>query len=177
VALQALTQNANYLDSIQVSLTNFSSNLFDSVFNWGLYLIQGILGFVLAASLLILIGIIGTHFFELYNCKTMVHLGWVAYGVTYFGVVALCFIFFSLGGISYQFCQFYEGMLTNSNSFNQFASITGANSFSRFFQKINTCFYGDGNIMSQFSIAKEMQTVSLLYSSVTNYLSMRDSSA
>lgn len=63
IALQALTQNTNYIDSIQVSLTSFSSNLFDSVFNWGLYLIQGILGFVLAASLLILIGVIGTHFF------------------------------------------------------------------------------------------------------------------
>ena len=58
-----MTQNTNYLDSIQVSIASFSSNIFDSVFNWGLYLIQGILGFVLAASLLILVGIIGTHFF------------------------------------------------------------------------------------------------------------------
>lgn len=63
IALQAMTQNTNSLDSIQVSLSSFSSNLFDSIFNWGLYLIQGVLGFVLAASLLVLVGIIGTHCF------------------------------------------------------------------------------------------------------------------
>jgi len=66
-------------------------------------------------------------------------------------------------------------MITSSNSYNNFASITGANSFNRFFQKINTCFYGDGNVMSQFSITKEMQTVSLLYDSITKYQNMRDS--
>lgn len=105
----------------------------------------------------------------------MVHLGWVAYGVTYFGVAALCFIFFSFGGISYQFCQFYGGMISSNSSFNNFATITGANSFNRFFQKINTCFYGDGNIMSQFAINKEMKTVSTLYASISTYLNMRDS--
>jgi len=63
VALQAMTQNTNYLDTIQVAIASFTASLFDSVFNWGLYLIQGILGFVLAASLLMLVGVVGTHCF------------------------------------------------------------------------------------------------------------------
>lgn len=104
VASSAMTLNANYMTSIQVSLDSFRSSMFDQVFNWGFYLIQGILGLVLAASLLFLLGIVAVHFFDFYTCKTSVHLGWVAYGVTYFGVVVLCFLFFSLGGVSYQFC-------------------------------------------------------------------------
>ena len=56
-----MTQNQNYLTSIQVSIDAFSNSMFDNLFNWGLYLIQGILGFVLAASLLLILGIISTH--------------------------------------------------------------------------------------------------------------------
>lgn len=113
-AISALTLNANYLTSIQVSLNAFSRSMFDNVFNWGLYLIQAILGFILAASLLMIIGIVATHSLELHGCRTSVHLGWVTFGVTYFGVVALSFVFFSFGGISYQFCQFYGGLVQNN---------------------------------------------------------------
>lgn len=56
-----MTQNSNYLTSIQVSIDAFSKSMFDNIFNWGLYLIQGILGFILAASLLLILGIIATH--------------------------------------------------------------------------------------------------------------------
>lgn len=104
LATQTMSLNAKYLTSIQVSLDSFSRSLFDKIFNWGLYLIQGILGFILAASLLLILGVIATHSLELYACKTSVHLGWITYGITYFGIVVLSFIFFSLGGISYQFC-------------------------------------------------------------------------
>lgn len=104
VASSAMTLNANYITSIQVSLDAFRSSIFDEVFNWGFYLIQGTLGLILAASLLLILGVIAIHCFDFYTCKTSAHLGWIAYGVTYFFVVILCFLFFSLGGISYQFC-------------------------------------------------------------------------
>jgi hypothetical protein len=57
-----------------------------------------------AASFLLLMGVIATHNFEIFSCKTSVHLGWVAYGVTYFGIVAISFLFLALGGVSYTFC-------------------------------------------------------------------------
>lgn len=174
LALQAMAQNSNYLDAINVSLDSFSASIFDSLFNWGLYLIQGILGFVLAASLLIILGILGTHWFQLYSCKTIVHLGWVAYGVTYFGVVALCFIFFSLGGISYQFCTFYSSLVSNKVSLNVYAQTSTPTPFTRFFDKISTCFYGNGSISSQFAIANEVQTVSALYADATTFLNLRN---
>jgi hypothetical protein len=153
LALQAMAQNSNYLDAINLSLDAFSVTLFDNLFNWGLYLIQGILGFVLAASFLIILGILGTHWFELYNCKTIVHLGWVAYGVTYFGIVALCFLFFSFGGVSYQFCQFYGSLVSSKTSFNTYAQASTPTPFTRLFDKIGTCFYGNGSIDSQFAIS------------------------
>ncbi len=123
--LNALTLNTNILDSVSASVDTFSEQVFDSVFNWGLYLIEGILGFVLAGSLLMLLGVAATYCFGLYSCRNSVHLGWVAYGVTYFGVIAITFLFLSLGGISYQFCQFYGGLVTNNVSFIAFAQPTG----------------------------------------------------
>jgi hypothetical protein len=115
------------MTSIQISLDSFRANIFDNVFNWGLYLIQGVLGLVLAASLLLLLGLVAVHFFDFLACKTSVHLGWVAYGVTYFGIVVLCFLFFSLGGLSYQFCEFYSSIVTSSTSFSAYAQATGPN--------------------------------------------------
>ena len=106
-ALDSLTLNANYLTSIRVQLDTFTSNVFDSAFNWGLYLIQAVLGFILASSLLIILGAIAIYFFDLYGCTKTVHCGWFCYGIMYFGIVAICFAFFSFGGVSYQFCQFY----------------------------------------------------------------------
>ena len=128
-----MSLNEGYLNSILVSIDSFSASMFDSVFNWGLYLIQAILGFVLAASLLLILGVISTHYLGLYSCRTSVHLGWVTYGATYLGIVILCFIFFSLGGISYQFCEFYGSLIKNDSSFNKFAGATGPNEFNRFF--------------------------------------------
>lgn len=103
-AINQMTLNSNYLTSMQVSIDAFSRSIFDNLFNWGLYLVQGVLGFILAASLLLLLGIIATHSLELYSCRTSVHLGWVTFGVTYIGIVIMSFVFFSFGGVSYQFC-------------------------------------------------------------------------
>ncbi len=39
INLQSLAMNSNYFDSVTVSLDNFSTNIFESIFNWGIYLI------------------------------------------------------------------------------------------------------------------------------------------
>ena len=116
-----------------MSIDSFSSSIFDNLFNWGLYLVQGILGFILAAGLLSLLGIVATHALDMHTCRNSVHLGWITFGLTYFGIVALCFIMFSFGGVSYQFCQFYGPLLTSNSSFNAYAEVTGPNDVNRLF--------------------------------------------
>lgn len=39
IVLQSLSLNARYLDAVSASVSVFSANIFDKVFNWGLYLI------------------------------------------------------------------------------------------------------------------------------------------
>ncbi len=97
-------------------------------------------------------GVAATHGFEIYNCRNSVHIGWVAYGITYFGIVALTFIFFTLGGLSYTFCQYYGGIITNSSTYSQFGQAGGSTSFNRIFQKLNVCFYGNGSILQSYDI-------------------------
>lgn len=57
-------------------------------------------------------------------------------------------------------------MITSESSFSAFAQVTGPSQFNRFFDKLNTCFYGDGNIMSEFSIKQDTKTVSQLYAEI-----------
>jgi hypothetical protein len=113
--------NSNYYDATTVSVNKFSANIFDNIYDWGLYLIEAILAFVMMGSCLILVGVIATHSFEIYGFKTCVHLGWVTYGITYFGILAICFFFFALGGLSYSFCQFYGDIITNQVSYISFS--------------------------------------------------------
>jgi hypothetical protein len=61
--LSSLSATSSLLDGITVAVGNFSDSVFDKIFNWGLYLIQGVLAFIMAASLLILLGVIATHSF------------------------------------------------------------------------------------------------------------------
>lgn len=39
INLQALSMNTNYYDSTTVSLNKFATDIFDSIYNWGIYLI------------------------------------------------------------------------------------------------------------------------------------------
>jgi hypothetical protein len=176
INLQSLTMNSNYFDASTASLNNFSADVFDSLFDWALYLIEAIIVFIMVASVLILTGVVATHFYEVYSCKTCVHLGWVTFGITYFGVVVIAFFFFAMGGLCYSFCEFYSGLITAQSSFSSFAETSHPTSFNRIFAKLNVCFYGNGSITSSFLLNKEIQTVSQLYSEINTYLNMRDSS-
>jgi hypothetical protein len=110
-SMQAMSSNSNSLDAATTAVTNFSTNIIDGIFVELLYLIQGTLTLIIISSILIILGAIATNYFEIYGCKACVHLGWIFYGLMYFGIVALCFVFFSIGGISYSFCKFYGGIV------------------------------------------------------------------
>lgn len=176
INLQSFVMNSNYFDASTASLNSFSSDVFESLFSWALYLMEAILAFIMVGSVLTLMGVIATHCFEMYSCKTCVHLGWVTFGVTYFGIVVICFFFFGLGGLSYSFCQFYSGILTSQSAYSAFTETAKPTSFNRIFSKMSVCFYGDGSITSSFMLKDEIQTVSKLYAETNTYLDMRDSS-
>lgn len=101
------------LDSIEVQLKTFSTDYFDQLSNWGLYVIEGLVGLILAGSIFILFGVISTHILDIMACRSMVNLGWVIYAFSYFGVVALTFIFLSMGSVGYTFCNYFDQMVTN----------------------------------------------------------------
>ena len=73
----------------------------------GLAFLQGVYGFVLAAGLLILLGVISVFVFDLLTCRKMVHLGWVIFGLAYAGVLAVAFVTLSVGSLGYGFCGYY----------------------------------------------------------------------
>ena len=68
-------------------------------------------------SALILLGLLATHKFEMFGCRSSVHLGWIIYGLTYSGVVVLTFDFLAMGGIIYNFCQWYGELLNTQSAF------------------------------------------------------------
>lgn len=49
----------------------------------------------------------------------MVNLGWAIWGITYFGIIALVFVFLSLGSVGYTFCNYFDSMIHSQASFNR----------------------------------------------------------
>lgn len=152
-SIQSMNLNSNYLSSSVASVQSFSEVAIDSIFSQFLYLIQGILGILIISSILILLGVLATHYFEIYGCKACVHLGWMFYGLMYFGVLMLTFIFFAAGGVTYSFCRFYEGIVQNQAKLDAFSMNTKPTAFNHIFQTLTPCFYGNGNISSTFSLS------------------------
>lgn len=128
-----------------------------------MYLSQGVLVLVLVSSFLIFLGALGTHHFELFNCKACVHLGWLLYGLLYFGVLVLCYTFLVVGGISFAFCQFYGGVVSSKASLDAYRFNSKATPYSRLFQILDPCFFGNGNISHSFDITNEVSTITSLY--------------
>lgn len=147
---QTLTMYQGQLDSIEVQLKDFSVQYFDQLFDWGMYVVEGVVGLVLAGSVFILFGVISTHILDIMACRSMVNLGWVIYGLMYFGVIALTFIFLPMSSIGYTFCNYFDQMVTNKAEFNRITEAYSQNAFSR----LDVCLYGDGNVLSKFNIAK-----------------------
>lgn len=90
----------------------FRANFFDSITDWGIYVVEVIVGLILVASLAILIGTVSVIILDIYDCRYFIHFGWIIYGITYFGIIFIAFLMLSLGSIGYTFCQYYSGFLT-----------------------------------------------------------------
>jgi hypothetical protein len=105
----------NQLTSFQATLTTFDSKFISLLFGWGLYVVEGVVGFILAGSVFILFGAISTHVLDILACRTLVSIGWVIYGITYFGVIALVYVFLPMGSVGNTFCNYFNQMI-NSQS-------------------------------------------------------------
>lgn len=103
-------------------------------------------------------------------------MGWLIYGISYYGIITLCVAFFSLGGISYTFCQFYGGLVENQSQLSVYSSSTKPTAFNHIFSTLTPCFYGNGSISASFTMTSETATVSQLYGDINTYLNMLDSS-
>jgi ABC-type multidrug transport system fused ATPase/permease subunit len=174
-SINSMTANAGYLKTAQTSIDKFSTSVLDGAFSELIYFIQGVLALILVCSILILFGVLATHYLDIYSCKTCVQLGWILYGLLYFGILALCFIFFALGGISYTFCKFYGGLVNNNTQLSIYSTSTTPTPFSHLFQTISPCFSGNGSIGQSFSLTSETQTVNSLYANINTLLNMQDS--
>lgn len=60
-----------------------------------------------------LLGAIAAHLFNLYTCRSMVHIGWTIFGLAYVGVIALTFVLLSVGSIGYGYCNYFSTMLND----------------------------------------------------------------
>jgi len=123
------------------------------------------MAFVLTGSLLILLGAISAHVFNIFTCRAMVHMGWTIFGLSYIGVIILTFIMLSVGSIGYGYCSYLSLMLNDQTQFARLGGFYAQNSFMR----IDTCIFGDGNALSKFSLAKEMNTVQTLFTNIQTY--------
>ncbi len=103
----------------------------------------------------------------------MVNLGWAIYGITYFGVIGLVFIFLSLGSVGYTFCIYYDSMINSQASFNKLGEAYSQNVFT----KLDVCVYGDGNVLEKFNLSNEMLTVTNLFTNIQTYFDYQDSAS
>lgn len=73
----------------------------------------------------------------------MVHLGWTIYGLGYLGVILVVYYVFSVGSISYNFCSYFNDMLTVQVQYDKLGTAYTQNMFTR----LDVCIFGNGNAM------------------------------
>ncbi len=115
-----------------------------------LSILEGVFAFVLTGSLLVLLGVISSHVFDIYNCRTMVHLGWTIFGLTYVAIIGLTFVFLSVGSVGYGFCSYFDMMINDQSAYSKLGLSYTQNAF----MKIDTCIFGDGDALSKFGLAQ-----------------------
>ena len=134
------------LNTLKANMDLFKASFFDNITDWGIYVLEVIIGFILVASLAILIGTVSTQFLDIYDCRYFIHFGWVVYGLTYFGVVFIVFLMLSYGSLGYTFCQYYSGFLTDEAQFARIGDYYSQNVLT----KLDTCLYGNGDVLDKF---------------------------
>jgi hypothetical protein len=101
------------LEVMESEFDTFASKYFDSSFSSAISTFQGIFAVALTGSLLVMLGVLATHLFDLLTCRLMVHLGWAIFGLVYVGVIVVMFVVLSVGSIGYGFCNYYQSMLNS----------------------------------------------------------------
>lgn len=64
-AQNTLAMYLRQLEVLKTEMDTFATQFFDNYFSMGVYVLQGVVGFVLVSSLLVLIGGLSTHFYEI----------------------------------------------------------------------------------------------------------------
>lgn len=103
-ATNTLSMYLRQLEVLKEEIDAFSKKYFDDSFSNFVYILQGVVGFIIVSSLLVLIGALSTHCYEILECRYMVHCGWFIYGLMSFGLLVLTFICLSYGSVAYTFC-------------------------------------------------------------------------
>ena len=146
-------------------MDTFSLQYFDNYFSYAIYLQQAVIGFILTGSLLILVGGLSTHCFEIFECRYLVHCGWCFYGLMYTGVLILGFITLSMGSVGYNFCMYFNDMLTQESEYTRIGDEYSQN----IFNNLDVCLFSDGNALAKFDIDDEMKTVTELFTNIATY--------
>ncbi len=118
------TQNFNFtinqllrfqdgLGKFQSTLTIFSDDYLTNKFGAIHYTMDVVLGFVLSASLINIVGIIASTILKIYKFKKMIHLSWAIFGFMYFGILILTYFYLPGGIIATEFCSYFNNILTN----------------------------------------------------------------
>lgn len=119
----------------------------------GIYAIEGTFGIILFSSILSVLGIISTFLFKLLNCRKVVTGGWVIFGFIYFAILIILVILLAAGGLSYNFCQYFGTVIGSSHGYVAFTQSSKPSSFNKFFNYLDVCFFGDGNILKKFYVS------------------------
>ena len=151
--LKSISNAVKYLTNIQTSVSYFQTSFISIGVTFGLYLIQAIFGIVLLASIISLLGIISTHIFDVFTCRKFVHTGWVVFGLVYFAILFVLFIILSVGGLSFNFCQYFGSIIKSKNGFVSYTDSMSPSDFNKFFDYLDVCFFDDGNILKKFQLA------------------------
>jgi hypothetical protein len=172
--LQGISIASSYLTAIQASIASFQQQFISVALGQGLYVIQAVFGVILLGCLISLLGIISSHIFELFGCKNLVYGGWVLLGLMYFAVLGVLFLFLTVGGLSYSFCEYFGEIIgTRTGYVNYVAASASASSFNKFFGYLDVCFFQDGNILKKFELAQEMKSVSDVFLNSQTFLNMQ----
>lgn len=164
-AINSLSMYLRQLEVTKSETDTFVAQYFETYFSVAIYVLQGVVGFVLVSCLLVIIGSLSTHFYEIMECRYMVHCGWFLYALMYFGMLVLAFVTISLGTTGYYSCQYFNQSMANSSSFNRINDKYSQNVFSR----VDVCILGSGKVLEKFNVNNEMKTVTDVFTNISQY--------
>lgn len=120
-----------------------------------------------------LIGGISTHFYEIFECRFMVHFGWFFYSLLYFGMLVIGYVTLSLGTAGYYSCIYFNESMHNSSAYSRIGKAYAQN----IFVKLDVCILGDGDALKKFNINNEMRVVKDLFTNISTYFDQDSSTS